>query len=98
MGVLHLVSRSPGESQAFAQCLARVGEGDALVLLEGGVYAALAGHADALALRQVEIYAVSADLAARGIAEEALAEGVAVVDYAGLVELSLRHSPSLSWL
>jgi tRNA 2-thiouridine synthesizing protein B len=101
MGALHLVSRSPHESLALAHCLARAGKGDALLLLEGGVYAALEGSACAPRLREamggVAVYALEADLAARGIAAEEVAGGVVRVDYEGFVELCLRHSPVQSW-
>lgn len=102
MAVLHWISRSPGESLALAQCLARVGSGDVVVLLEGGVYAGLDETADAASLQQamaasVTVYAVAADLAVRGIAEAELADGVGVVDYAGLVQLSVTHAPVMAW-
>lgn len=101
MEVLHLVSRSPGESQAFSQCLGRLGAGDAVLLLEGGVYAALKGSVAASDLREVlagvGVYALEPDLAARGIGKDELLEGVVRVDYAGFVELTLVHTPILSW-
>lgn len=101
MGVLHLINRSPGESPALAQCLDRVGEGDAVLLLEGGVYAVLQDSFFAPSLRaamgKVSIHALSADLAARGIAAEEIVEGVVLVDYEGFVRLSLAHAPILSW-
>lgn len=101
MGVLHLVNRSPYESSALACCLMRAGEGDAVLLIEAGVYAALAGSAFAPRLREASgklaVYALDADLAARGIAAAEVVEGVALVDYEGFVELSLSHSPALSW-
>ena len=101
MGVLHLVSRSPGESLALSQCLGRAGEGDALLLLEGGVYAALKDSACAPWLHEamagIAVYALGPDLAARGIAADEVLEGVVRVDYAGFVGLALSHSPIQSW-
>lgn len=41
MAVLHLISRSPQESRTLEACLARAGEGDAVLLIENAVYAAL---------------------------------------------------------
>jgi tRNA 2-thiouridine synthesizing protein B len=71
MAALHLVFRSPGESRALEQCLARVGEGDAVLLLEDGVYAAaegsvLGGMPRAMAGR-VAVYVLVPDLEARGL-------------------------------
>ena len=101
MGVLHLVNRSPGESLALAQCLERLGSSDAVLLLEGGVYAVLKGSqlAPMLAdsLKHVAIHALAPDLAARGIATEEVLAGVVLVDYEGFVELSILHSPIISW-
>jgi len=101
MGALHLLSRSPGESQALSQCLDRTGQGDAVLLLEGGVYAALknSGHASRLqeAMSDVALYALAPDLAARGITEAELVEGVVRVDYEGFVGLAISHGPVISW-
>ncbi len=102
MGVLHLVSRSSGASLALAQCLERVGHGDAVLLLEGGVYAARKDSVFSpqlkVAMRQVSIHALSPDLVARGIGPEELLEGVVLVDYEGFVKLSLDYSPIISWV
>jgi len=45
----------------------------------------------------VAVYVLAPDLAARGVAAEEVAEGLALVDYEGFVELSLRHAPIQSW-
>ena len=101
MGVLHLVNRSPGESLALSQCLERAGEGDAVLLLEAGVYAALRGSRCAPWLREampgVEVFAMEPDLAARGITAEEVLEGVVMLDYPGFVALVVCHSPIQSW-
>jgi len=101
MGILHLVNRSPGESLGLSQCLSRVKMGDAVLLLEGGVYAALKDSAFSVmvlaAMEEIPLYALEPDLGARGIAEEALLQGVIRVDYEGFVELTLNHSPIQSW-
>ncbi|MFZ4700859.1 MAG: sulfurtransferase complex subunit TusB [Candidatus Methylumidiphilus sp.] len=101
MGILHLVNRSPGESLALIQCLERAGSGDAVLLLESGVYAtlksALLAPRLAESLRTVTVYALAADLAARGIGSEEILAGVELVDYEGFVNLSILHTPILSW-
>ena len=101
MGVLHLVNRSPGASLALSLCLERAGTGDAVLLLEGGVYAAVKGSAWASrlaeAMPQVFVHALAPDLAARGIATEEILAGVALVDYEGFVGLSILHNPVMSW-
>jgi tRNA 2-thiouridine synthesizing protein B len=74
MAALHLVFRSPAESRALEQCLMRAGEGDAVLLLEDGVYAAAEGSALGGVLRaavgQVAVYVLAPDLEARGLEVE----------------------------
>ena len=65
MATLHLVSLSPAESRALEHCLARVGEGDAIVLLENGVYAAKDRRLRAAG--RITVYALRPDLEARGL-------------------------------
>jgi tRNA 2-thiouridine synthesizing protein B len=101
MGVLHLVSGSPGASSTLSLCLERAGAGDAVLLLEGGVYAAVkqSQWASSLAdsMRRVSLHALAPDLAARGIATEDILAGVVLVDYEGFVELCTLHNPIMSW-
>jgi tRNA 2-thiouridine synthesizing protein B len=99
MGVLHLVGRSPHESRALSQCLARMGEGDGLLLLESGVYAVSASAPVVEGLRPIlaraAVYALAPDLAARGL--EGIVDGARRVDDEGFVALTLRYSQTLSW-
>ena len=72
-----------------------------MLLIEDGVYAATRGNAAEAKLRgampRLEIYALAPDLEARGMAG-ALTEGVKLVDYAGFVELVVKHPTCQSWL
>lgn len=101
MSVLHLVNASPFESTALVRCLARAGEGDAVLLQENGVYGALTGcrfSAEvAEAVPRLEIYVLGPDLDARGVDRLRLLEAARPVDYHGFVELAARHSLSLTW-
>jgi tRNA 2-thiouridine synthesizing protein B len=101
MGVLHLVSRSSDASSALSLCLERAGMGDAVLLLEAGVYAAMKDSQWATRLAasmpQVSVHALAPDLAARGIATGEMLAGVGLVDYQGFVELCIRHAPIMSW-
>ncbi len=101
MGVLHLVNRSPCASLGLVQCLERVGQGDAVLLLEGGVYAARQDSVFSPKLKEamlhVSIHALLPDLVARGIGPEEILDGVALVEYEGFVRLTLACSPILSW-
>lgn len=101
MAALHLVFRSPAESPALERCLARAGEGDAVLLLEDGVYAAsgdsVPGEILRDAGRQVAVYALMPDLDARGLEISALSPNIQPVDYPGFVALTTAHNPIVSW-
>lgn len=99
--MLHTVNKSPFEKTSLQTCLRLSRKGDCILLLEDGVYAALAGTEtepllrDALTTRA--IYALTPDLRARGIAQNALIPGVQCTDYAGFVALTLDCDSVQSW-
>lgn len=84
----------------MASCLVHANAGDAVLLIEDGVYGAIAGTAAAsdIAKSDADVYVLSGDLAARGIAGDKLAEGVKIVGYDGFVDLAVEHSAVNSWL
>lgn len=87
MAVLHLVNRAP----ALADCLARAAPEDAILLLENGVYGAVAGAAP-----DRPVHALSVDVTARGL-EGRLGPAVTVIDDAGFVALVEAHTPVVTW-
>ena len=99
--MLHLVSRSPFRENALDTCLRIARPGSALLLYEDGVYAGVQGtgveerlqHA-ASALR---VCVLEPDLAARGLHDAALVQGVERVDYDGFVELAIEYDGVTSW-
>ena len=97
--MLHTVNKSPFANTALESCLRFISDGDALLLLEDGVYAAAEGTTRSAlvkaALKQVEVYAMTPDIEARGI--KGLIEGVKLADYAGFVKLLEQHK-SQAWL
>lgn len=99
--LLHTVNKSPFEKNGLDTCLRLSTPGSCILLIEDGVYGALAGGALAAqlqdALRERKIYALGADLQARGIAPARLIDGVEVVDYPGFVELAARCDRIQSW-
>lgn len=96
--MLHLINHTQSESSALQACVQRAQIGDVVLLIENAVYEARGELAWLNQLdRPLKIYALQADLAARGIAEDQLACGVGVVDYHGFVELVETHSPIQSW-
>ncbi len=99
--MLHIVNKSPTQTNALQSCLRLAKSGHALLLIEDAVYAATvagvdsAGLADALA--HLKIYALQPDVDARGMAGK-LADGINTIDYAGFVDLVAEHPNNQSWL
>ncbi len=102
MGPLHTVNKSPFAGPALDSCLGHLTEGAALLLIEDGVYAAVADSAAAaklaMAAGRYAIYALGPDLAARGLGKASLLDGIMVIDYLGFVDLAVRHSTVQAWL
>lgn len=97
--MLYMVNKSPLMTQNLATCLEIAPENEPILLYEDGVYAAMARSAFSErlkeALEQHPIYALDADLEARGIQQ--LVEGVEVIDYDGFVGLVEEHNV-VPWL
>jgi len=97
--MLYTVNKSPLSSTNLASLLRIAPAGEPILLYEDGVYAAMAGAASEVLLRQAlaqrPVYALEADLQARGIAR--LVEGVQVIDYDGFVQLVEKHDVA-PWL
>ena len=100
--MLHLINKSPFERNALDSCLRVAKPGASILLLEDGVYAALAkaGHAEKIAGRMEDFsfYVLGPDVAARGLSDTPLIEGIDVVDYEGFVDLVAEHDVTQSWL
>ncbi len=94
--ILHTLNASPA-SAAYRDCVRILGEGDALVLLGDGVYAAIAGSE---ALRELEdapaeLYVLEADARLAGVT---IADAnVPTVDMDGLVTLTERFPRQQAW-
>lgn len=95
MTTLHLINKSPHSSDALEACLRVIAADDAILLIEDGVYAAMAGSESARALADVG-FALKADLEARGL-QARLAAGIGTVDDGGFVELCTRCDRVMSW-
>ena len=100
--MLHIVNKSPFDRNARDSCLRLAAPGSSVLLIEDGVYAAVANaaQADKIANRTGELsfYALGPDVAARGLIDTPLIEGITVVDYEGFVDLVSEHDASQSWL
>ena len=100
--MLHIVNKSPFERTALDSCLRLAQAGSSILLLEDGVYAAVgnATHAGKISERMTDFtfYALGPDIAARGLGDAPLIEGLTIVDYEGFVDLVAEHSVTQSWL
>lgn len=76
-------------------------DGDAVLMIEDGVFGALngSGVAEAVVAKSgsVSVYALTGDVAARGLEGKTLSE-VENVDYAGFVDLVTKHDRTQNWL
>ena len=99
--MLHTVNKSPFTNNSLESCLDCVVDGAAVLLIEDGVYGALNGSkvADKVkaAMGKVTVYALSADVKARGVADKVI-DGIKLVDYAGFVDLTVENDKVQSWL
>ena len=100
--MLHTINKSPFEKSTLNSCLRLAQEGSSILLLEDGVYAALKGtsYEDEIctAVEKFSIYALGPDLAARGMSEDRLIDGIKVVGYDGFVDLAAEADRIQSWL
>ncbi len=97
----HIVNKSPYEKNALDSCLRVAQAGNAVLLIEDGIYAAVRGGKSSEKLQQaaasLKLFALGPDVDARGM-QGRLVDGVTVVDYAGFVDLVTSHSTNQSWL
>jgi tRNA 2-thiouridine synthesizing protein B len=100
--MLHLINKSPTERNALDSCFRLAKPGGAILLIEDGVYAAVAkaDHAEKISSRMDEysFFVLGPDVAARGLSDIPLIDGITVVDYDGFVDLVTKHDVTQSWL
>jgi len=84
---------------SLESCIRTAQKGDPIILIEDAVLAVTDGGtaADTLkaAMGDHDIYAMSADIKARGV--DKVVDGIKVTDYAGMVELVEQHR-TMTWL
>ncbi|UTW13498.1 sulfurtransferase complex subunit TusB [Marinobacterium rhizophilum] len=92
---LHTLNRPPSNTALLADCLRACSSGDCLLLIEDGVYCALAD----LKLQLpdgVTACALAADVAARGL-QSRLHDSIRQLDDADFVQLCCDHPRVISW-
>ena len=102
MAKLHTVNKSPFERDALEACLRLAKKGSAVLLIEDGVYGAMSGTAVSdkvkQAMNDVSFYVLGPDVAARGMQEDKLIDGIKIVDYNGFVDLTTECDGVHAWL
>lgn len=95
---LHTLNRPPGDLLCFERCLQALDSGDALLLIEDGVYAALDAHNQRFMTLppDVTLYALQPDLSARGLTC-GLNSAIRALDDAGFVALACAQDKVISW-
>ena len=97
--MLHTVNKSPYRSTLLDTALRYASKGEPLLLIEDGVIAAAQGTSQEEkiknALKNHEVFALEADLKARGI--DQVIDGVQIADYARFVDLAAEHKVQ-NWL
>lgn len=96
--MLHTINKSPFTSSALSDCLRICSADAAIILIEDGVYAVLIDSESAHQLTSIcsHVYALAADVAARGL-NDRVAPGIELVDYGMFVELCCIHTTIQSW-
>ena len=96
MPTLLILSHAPHLDPAQAATLELAGDGDGVLLIEDGVYAAgrhpnpLQSALQAARERGADLYALAPDLLARGVETD-----IPTVDYGGFVDLITRYDRSV---
>ena len=98
MTMLHVVNKSPYNTRSLDTASSIMKSGDSLLLIEDGVYGAVKNGKAASLLGGHKVSVLGPDLAARGISEDKLIDGVEVIDYAGFVDLVEANDKVQSWL
>ena len=97
--MLHTINKSPFQNSALENCLRLARDGDVILLLEDGVYAAAPRTVKSSlieqAVRRHAVFAIEADLKARGL--DKLIKQVRIASYGDFVDLVEKH-PVHAWL
>jgi len=95
---LHILNKSPHASHCLQECLQIAQPTDALLLIEDAVYAAIAAAPYARQLQDsgLSVYALAADIQARGLASMDTGT-VQIINDHQFVDLTIEYSPIQSW-
>lgn len=96
--MLHTINKSPYSHQHLADCLRACAADDVIVLIEDGVYAALANSEwiKSLSAKVSAVYVLQPDVDARGLSNRIAAEANSI-NYDGFVQLCVDQPKMLAW-
>jgi tRNA 2-thiouridine synthesizing protein B len=98
--MLHLIQKSPFQSQCLNECLKVASDTDSFLLMLDGVYALQSPdflNHDVITNNK-NIFILEDDLLARGLSiPESHEKNISAIDYQKFVELTLNNSKTLSW-
>ena len=93
---LHIISKSPTHQQRYSDIANALLDDDAILFIEGGVYACCGTEATALLAATNNIYALSIDAQSRGLANTTPA-AITLISDQQFVELCCQYHKTLSW-
>ena len=93
---LHIINKTSSHTALYADCFNTLLPGDAIVLIESGVFSAYGQQANDLLKLQVPLYALVIDIQARGIADSINSQ-VSCIDDDTFVSLACQYKKSISW-
>ncbi|WP_456267260.1 sulfurtransferase complex subunit TusB [Kushneria sp. AK178] len=93
MNTLHLVNRSPFSTRILDELAAAVSEGDHVLLIEDGVYAAATATSRVLP-QGINLWALAEDCTSRGVIPM---PETGTLDMAGFVALTASTERTVSW-
>lgn len=101
MSTLHTINKSPFSNSALSSCIKVCTKCDGILLLEDGVFGAIGSAPESAQLQELmrsgtRIFAISADIKARGLTEK-LITSIELIDYDKFVQLTIEHRCIQSW-
>ncbi|MFK7863973.1 MAG: sulfurtransferase complex subunit TusB [Pseudohongiellaceae bacterium] len=94
MSTLHTVNKSPAEG-LIQECLKLTSPGDALLLIEDGVYCIQLAET-LFSKKEIKVYCLRDDLVARGLHDKKLSE-IETVNMSDFVDLCVSHNRCMNW-
>ena len=100
--MLHTINKSPFTSDALQSCLRLARPQSAILFYEDGVYATAKNTQVSAtiqhAVQSFKVFALEADLTARGIGSQRMLKGIQVINYSEFVELTIQYKKVMAWL